>query len=159
MFVFMPAVGRVRRISGSFADGPMMGTKFSYFEFKQMSNAFGDLAGSYIREEQIEGRRTHVVEFKPIEGLDTRYTSVTAWVDQPTCLISKAEFMEGKKVIKNLIAPAAGLRKAGDQWYHSELVMHDLTDDAKTKMTLENVTTNEELSNYRFHPKTFYQTH
>ncbi len=158
MFVYMPAVGRVRRISGNFADGPMMGTKFSYFEFKQMANAFGDLSGTYLRTEQIEGRPTHVLDFKPMEGIETRYTDVTAWIDQPTCLISKAEFKTGNKIAKKLFAPAAGLRKAGEQWYHSEITMHDLNDDAKTVMKMDHVTTNEDLSRYRFHPKTFYET-
>lgn len=158
MFVFMPAVGRVRRISGNFADGPMMGTKFSYFEFKQMSSAFGDLKGNYLREEKTDGRTSHVLEFKPLPGIETRYSSVTAWIDSATCLIAKAEFKQGNKVVKNMIAPASGLMKSGNQWYHNKILMHDLTDDAKTLMVIDNVTTNEELSSYRFHPRTFYQT-
>ncbi|MGB1581982.1 MAG: outer membrane lipoprotein-sorting protein, partial [Nevskiales bacterium] len=104
MFVYMPAVGRVRRISGSFADGPMMGTKFSYFEFKQMANAFGDLQGSYIKEESFEGRKNHLLKFTPMEGVDTRYTHVKAWIDAPSCLISKAEFYIGERLIKRMIA-------------------------------------------------------
>ncbi len=157
MFVYMPAVGRVRRVSGSFADGPMMGTKFSYFEFKQIANAFGDLSGYYVKTEELEGRPSHVLLFQPVEGLETRYTSVMAWVDEPTCLISKAEFYEGKKLIKKLEARAASLRKSGDQWYHGQILMHDLTDGAKTTITVDNVTSNEQISNYRFHPKTFYE--
>lgn len=158
MFVYMPAVGRVRRITGNFADGPMMGTKFSYFEFKQMTNAFGDLKGSYLGEESFDGRPNHIVDFAPVEGVSTHYTRVKAWIDQPTCLISKAEFYTDGRLIKRLISPAASLRKSGEQWYFSEVRMHDVTDDARTIMNIDRVTTNEELSRYRFNPKTFYET-
>ena len=158
MFVYMPAVGRVRRISGNFADGPMMGTKFSYFEFKQMANAFGDLKGSYIGAETFEGRKNHVLSFTPLEGVDTRYTQVKAWVDAPTCLISKAEFYMGKRLIKRLISPYKSLKKSGEQSYFSEVRMFDTTDDASTVLTIDSVTTNEALSRYRFNPKTFYET-
>ena len=42
MFVYLPAVKRVRRVTGTFADGALMGTNFSYFDFKQLQNTFGD---------------------------------------------------------------------------------------------------------------------
>lgn len=158
MFVYLPAVGRVRRISGNFADGPMLGTKFSYFEFKQLINAFGDLESQWVRNERIENRETHVMQFKPIEGVDTRYDKVTTWVDKQTCLVMRAEFSEGGKVRKLLTAPARSIQKSGDHWYHKELHMTDRSDGSKTVLTVEQVTVDDQLSSYRFHPKTFYET-
>lgn len=157
MFVYIPSVGRVRRISGNFADNAMLGTEFSYFEFKQIMNAFGDLSGQYVREETIEGRKTHVINFNPLDGLETRYTRVTTWIDQPTCLVVKAEFRQGDKLIKQMIAPAKGLRKAGEHWYHSEIRMLGLANKGSTILNIDQVTANETLSSYRFHPKTFFE--
>ncbi len=156
MFVYLPSVGRVRRITGNLSDNPLMGTEFSYFEFKQLANAFGDLQGDYQRKETVAGRPALVMEFKPLPGLDTRYTSVTAWVDQKTCLILGAEFFEADKIIKRLTAPASGISKSGEHLYLKEIRMSDLIDGSETVMFIDQVTINDEPSNVYFSPKTFY---
>lgn len=158
MFVYLPSVGRVRRITGGVADNPLMGTEFSYFEFKQLANAFGDLTATFVRRESVAGRATLVMELKPLESVETRYTSVTTWVDKETCLIVGAEFYEGGKVIKRYTAPASGISSAGDYLYLKEMRMADLLDGSQTVMFIDQVTLNDEPSSLRFSPKTFYLT-
>ena len=40
MFIFLPALNRVRRIMGGSADSPLFGTDLSYNDIKQVQNAF-----------------------------------------------------------------------------------------------------------------------
>ncbi len=156
MFVYLPAVGRVRRISGDFADRPLMATEFSYFEFKQMVNAFGDLTATLVSSESVGGRDSHVLSFKPLPSLETRYDTVTAWVDKKTCLIMAAEFIEGGKVLKRMTSPSNAIAKAGDRMYLKEIQMTDVRSTAKTILYIDEVTMDEEPSNLRFSPKSFY---
>ena len=73
MFVYLPSVGRVRRVTGSFTDGALMGTKFSYFEFKQIVNAFRDLTPQLMGSEEIEGSPVYVINFTPLVSETGQY--------------------------------------------------------------------------------------
>lgn len=158
MFVYLPAVGRVRRISGEVGDRSLLGTEFSYFEYKQMSNAFGDLSGKLQGTETISGRASYVMSFKPLEGVETRYDLVKAWIDKQTCLVMAAEFISAGKTLKRMTAPPSGIAKSGDFHYLQEMQMADLQQGSKTILRIDEVTLNEELSSLRFSPKTFYLT-
>lgn len=158
MFVYLPAVGRVRRISGGLSDNSLMGTGFSYFDFKQYANAFGDLKGELLAIDEVDGRKAVLMSFKPVEGAETRYTTVQAWVDQQTCLIVRADFMQNDKVIKRLQAPASAITSANGHSYAKEAHMTDFLSGMRTTLRLDEVTINEELSDFRFNPRTFYQT-
>lgn len=158
MFVYLPAVGRVRRISGDFADRPLMATEFSYFEFKQMVNAFGDLTATLQRSESVGGRAAYVMKLKPLPALETRYDAVNAWVDQQTCLIMAAEFLEDGKVLKRMTSPSTAISKAGDHMYLKEVQMTDVRTTAKTIIYIDEVTMDDEPSSLRFSPKSFFLT-
>lgn len=158
MFVYLPAVGRVRRISGDFADRPLMATEFSYFEFKQMVNAFGDLTAKLEGTESVSGRSSYVMSFKPLPGLETRYDSVKAWVDEKTCLIMAAEFIEEGVVLKRMTSPASAISKAGEHMYLNEIHMTDARSTAKTVLRIDEVTMDDEPSSLRFSPKSFFLT-
>lgn len=158
MFVYLPAVGRVRRISGEVGDRSLLGTEFSYFEYKQMSNAFGDLAATLERSETVAGRASYVLSFKPLEGVETKYDTVRAWIDKETCLVMAAEFISDDKALKRLTAPPTGIAKSGEHYYLQEMQMADLQQGTKTVLRVDQVTLNEELSNLRFSPKAFYLT-
>lgn len=156
MFVYLPSVKRVRRVSGTFADGSLMGTDFSYYDFKQLSNAFGDLDGKLEGQELIDGRGTHILSFKALPGVDTRYSGVRAWIDGESCVPLQAEFFENDKPRKRLTAPASGLKKSGDFWYLAETRMEDLVEGTKTVLRINRVKAGDELPGRYFNPNSFY---
>jgi hypothetical protein len=159
MYVYLPSVNRVRRVTGTFADGALLGTNFSYNDFKQLENAF---VGSRASEElhgKVEDRPVHVVVFEPIphpKAPPPRYTKVRTWIDQKTCVPLKADFYEGNKVRKQLIGPASALQKTGDYWFLSEIEMRDLTEGTKTLLRVLGVTAGKELPGSYFNPQLFY---
>ncbi len=157
MFVFLPAVGRVRRISGSFGDGRLFGSNISYFDFKQLAGAFGDFDGELESTEELADRRVHIVRFRPAEGADTPYTAVRAWIDAATCLPLQADFLEDGVSRKRMTAPASGISKIGDQWYLSQMQMQDMLDGTKTIMKVAQMLTSEELSSRHFDPQHFHE--
>lgn len=156
MFVYLPAVNRVRRITGNFADGSLMGTEFSYYDFKQLQGAFGDMSGKLERTEQIEGRPADVLAFKALPEVETRYTGVRAWVDQKTCVVLRADFLEGEKVIKRMTAPAKALQQSGKYWYLSEIELEVLGTGTRSSLRLGEVTSGSELSSVYFSPQSFH---
>ena len=156
MFVYLPAVNRVRRVTGNFADGSLMGTDFSYYDFKQLQGAFGDMSGLLERSEELDGRKVDVLLFKALPAVDTRYSGVRAWVDQQTCVPLRADFLEGDKVIKRMTAPAKGLQQSGRWWYAAEIEMHALGTGTRSTLRIGEVTSGGELSSAYFSPHSFH---
>lgn len=159
MYVYLPSVRRVRRVTGSIADGGLMGTSFSYADFKQIQNTFTDAATAYEGSAQIEQRAVHVLAFKPADAAAGGYSLVRSWVDQQSCVPLKAEFYENQTVRKRLTSPATALTHAGDYWYASLIQMQDLADGLRTTLHVTSVTPDPDpgLSAGTFDPKTFYQ--
>lgn len=156
MYVYLPAVGRVRHVSGSFTDGALMGTKFSYFEFTQLINAFRDLTPQFKGSSTIDGRSVYVVKFTPLAAAQTSYTSVKAWFDKQSCLPLRADFNQGDAVVKRLSVPASAIRKADDNWYFKQIKMQVLVDGTYSIMRINKVSVDQPISDYYFDPETFY---
>jgi hypothetical protein len=159
MYVFLPSVNRVRRVSGTFADGALLGTNFSYNDFKQLQNAFVGSSAQLESTGKIEDRAVTVMLFKPIpnpKAQPTRYNLVRAWVDNKSCMPLKADFYEGEAVRKQLSASPAALQKSGEYWYLSEVEMRDLAEGTKTVLKVLGVTAGHELPGTYFNPQLFY---
>lgn len=156
MYVYMPAVRRVRHVTGNFADGGLLGIDFSYRDFKQLQNAFSGEVLTLQGTQRIEQRDTHRLSFSPRAGDDAPYTRVQVWVDQKTCVPLKVQFARGEQVIKELDAPAASLRQAGTRWYAAEMQMRNLQTGTHSELKLGTVKTPDTLSDSVFDPQRFH---
>lgn len=156
MYVFLPSVKRVRRISGEFSDGPLLGTNISYYDFKQMQHAVGDAVAARERDDTLQDRPVYVMTYTPNSEAGTQYSLVRLWVDQKSCVALQAEFMEAGKLRKRMSGDAAALRQTGDAWYLSELRLEDLKDKSSTQVRFVATSTGPELPTRLFDPKAFY---
>ena len=159
MYVYLPSINRVRRVSGTFADGALLGTNFSYNDFKQLENAFVGSSATLESSTRLDDRSVHVMLFKALPAPNnpaSRYSRVRTWVDQKTCMPLKADFYEGDKIRKQLTAPAGALKQSGNYWYLSELEMRDVVDGTKTTLRVLGVTAGHELPGTYFNPHLFY---
>ena len=156
MFVYLPSVKRVRRVTGTFADASLLGTNFSYFDFKQLQNAFGDLSATLEPAEHINGRPAHVMSFKALPGAETRYTHVKAWIDQQACVGVRAQFFEGKKLVKELTSPTGSLKQAGPTWYVTEIEMRDPSAGTRTVLRMGGLDSAKAPAARYFDPNAFF---
>ena len=156
MFVYLPSVKRVRRVTGTFADASLMGTNFSYFDFKQLQNAFGDLEAKVDGSEHVNGRPAHVLLFKAKPGAETKYTSVKAWIDVEACVAVRGEFYEGRKLAKELSSPAGSLKQSGRTWYASEIEMRDPNTGTRTVLRMDKLDSEKQQSARYFDPNGFH---
>ncbi|HEY1075944.1 MAG TPA: outer membrane lipoprotein-sorting protein [Fontimonas sp.] len=156
MYVFLPSVKRVRRISGEFSDGPLLGTNISYYDFKQMQHAVGDASAARERDATLQDRPVYVMTYAPTSAAGTQYSLVRLWIDQKSCVPLQVEFMENGKLRKRLSGPAEALRQSGDHWYLSEMRLDDLKDQSSTQIKLVTAQPDAELPARLFNPKSFY---
>jgi hypothetical protein len=156
MFVYLPSFRRVRRITSSLGDRSLLGTDFSYSDFKLLSNAFVGSSAKLEPPGKVIQRPTYTVSFKPLPGAVSPYTAIRAWVDQETCVPLKADFYLGDTIRKRLTAPTGALHQTGTFWYLSQVVMNDLVEGTKTVMTTGDLAGAKELPGRYFDPNLFY---
>lgn len=157
MYVYMPALRRVRRVTGTFADGALMGSSFSYFDFKQLVGAFGGLTPQRSEAETLEGRDVHVLHFDGVQTADVRYTHVTTWVDRVTCVPLKVEFFEGDRLRKRLSVDPAALRPYGRYWYTSESTLVDFQERITSVLRVTQIKNADQIPQRFFDPGQFYR--
>lgn len=157
MYVYLPSVRRVRHVTGTVADGSMLGTNFSYYDFKQLQNAFGDLSASLEATGTLQGRPVYTVSFQGKPGTESRYSGVRAWIDQQTCVPLQVDFFEGNQTRKRFTGAAAGLRKVQDWWQLDEVQMLDLKDGSSTVLRTREVRIGGTAPPGTFDPQGFYQ--
>ena len=156
MWVYLPTVGRVRRITGSGADGSLLGTDFSYGDVKEISNAF---SGTDVKLEaggDVDGRNVWLLTMAPKAGRASRYNRIRAWVDKQTCVALKVDFDANDQLAKELKATAAGLKQAGKYWYASDVEAHDLQNGTQTKLRVVGLTPAQSIPSGTFDPHSFF---
>lgn len=161
MFVYLPAVGRVRRITGSFANKPLLGTTFSYFDFKQIWNAFGDLTpvalGESADKARIHGRSVSKLHLHTQPDTEIDYGTVAVWVDRESCLPLRVDFKSDGQVIKRFTVPKGGIAQSDGRRYLSRIRMRDLTEDVVSVMRIESVNSLDKAAQPLFDPESFYK--
>jgi len=156
MFIFLPALNRVRRIMGGSADSPLFGTDLSYSDIKQVQNAFSGGPVKLEKPDAIEARPAYVLSMTPSAAAQSNYSLIRAWVDQKTCVALKVEFYEGATVRKRLSSSPKTLKQAGSNWYVSEALMEDLRTKSHTTLKVTGLSNVDKLSERYFNATSFY---
>lgn len=156
MYMYVPALQRVRRISGAGADGTLWGTDLSYGDVKQINNAFSAGGGTAEGETELDGRPVHLLSLKPDAAEASRYTGIRVWVDRQTCVSLRADFYEAANVRKRWMVDPASLAKAGKHWYAGDATMSDLVEKTNTRLRVLGLDSDVDLAGRHFNPQTFY---
>lgn len=159
MFVYLPAIARVRRVSGEIADGRLFGTDITYYDFKQIRSAFGDMNAQYVGKDTAQGRPVHTLKLVPDQGVNAGYDHLIAQVDAQTCLPLNMSFYEQGQLIKEATVPANAIVADGDRWYPAEFTLRDLINHSQSTLKTTGFRSDEQLPERLFHPASFYRTH
>ncbi len=156
MYMFVPALNKVRRITGAGANGTLWGTDLSYGDVKQINNAFSTGGGKLEGQGEVGGRAVHHLSLTPEAGEGSRFSRVKVWVDRKTCVSLRADFIEGQNVGKRWEADPASLQQAGKHWYAADGMMRDLKEGTQTRLRVLGVSSDVDLASRFFNPQTFY---
>jgi hypothetical protein len=67
-WIFLPALGKVRRIAASEGGGSFMGTDFSYDDMSAMDRDIALDTHTILREEALDGAVCYVIQSTPKDG-------------------------------------------------------------------------------------------
>mgnify|MGYP000008710594 CR=1 FL=1 len=156
MYLYLPAINRVRRITGGSGDNQLFGTDLSYNDIKQVQNAFSAVQVKDEGNEQLAGATVRVISFAPAPESESRYDRIVASVDPQRCMALRVAFYEGGKLRKQLDVESKDLKQSGSYWYAERSVMRDLVDQTQTRLRVDGVRSGDDVSGRYFNPRSFY---
>jgi len=95
MWIFLPSLGRVRRIAASESGGSFMGTDFSYDDMSFMDRDVSLDTHTIAREETFNSRACYVIRSVP-RNSSWQYSAVLTWIDKANYLIYKTEMYNNR---------------------------------------------------------------
>lgn len=101
-WIFLPSLGKVRRIASAEGSGSFMGTDLSYDDISSTDRDVSLDTHVYLREETLSGHPCHVIESTPIDS-DYQYSKMISWIDKDTLVVWKINLFDRKgELVKEL---------------------------------------------------------
>ena len=100
-WLYLPAIGRVKRISSSNKSGPFMGSEFAFEDLS--SQELEKYTYKYISEESMNGEECYKVERYPVSK-SSGYKRNIVWYNKSNYRLEKIEFYDRKdELLKTLL--------------------------------------------------------
>ncbi len=156
MWVYIPALQKVRRVNGGMKDSSLFGTDLSYSDVKQITYALSGGTLKLERVENLEARPAWVISMASEPSAGVRFDKVNAWIDQKSCMVLKAEFQQAGVVRKRFSSSAKFLAQSGPYWYITQARIEDLQEKTHTNMKITGLMGDKDLADRLFNPRAFY---
>jgi outer membrane lipoprotein-sorting protein len=103
-WIFLPSLGKVRRIASSEGGGSFMGTDMSYADLSAASRDVDEDTHTLLREEQYEGAACYVIQSVPKDS-SYQYAKMVLWIDKTTLVNYKIEAYDRRgTLVKTLVS-------------------------------------------------------
>ena len=149
MFIYMPGLFKVRRITSKNISSSVMGTDFSYEDFERLHGVLADLQAEQEADEILSGRPVYVLTSYP--GSDSGYEKITSYIDKESCISLKTDlYGNNGQLRKQMTVDAANLQYRDGIWFPSELLMKDFRDKTETSLKVTNLVNGMQLPDTLF---------
>ncbi|MCG8570647.1 MAG: outer membrane lipoprotein-sorting protein [Spirochaetes bacterium] len=92
--LYLPALGKVRKISSSKKGGSFMGSDLNYFDME--SRDFSDFQYQYLKDENLDNKNFYVIEMIPVDE-NAPYSRQIAWIAKDNYFIYQIECFDKDK--------------------------------------------------------------
>lgn len=151
MYIYMPGLFKVRKITSKNISNSMLGTDFSYEDFERIQGVMTKMKSEQQADEVLDGRPVYVINSHP--GDDSGYEKITSYIDIETCVTLKTELLEhGDQLRKTLTVNPETIKKTGGIYVPMEVVIKDLRDKTKTTMIIDEIRIDVPLEDDLFDP-------
>ncbi len=156
--LYLPALRRVRTVTGSMASQGILGTDFSYQDVKDIFGA--------LREGQVEllpepaEAAVHRLSIKPGAAQASAYESITTEVSKSHCVPMLLQFHTAQQGISKIMqGDPESLHQDGERFMLLRYRMQDVIRGSHTDMHLGLPVVDERISRSAFNPSSFYNFH
>ncbi len=149
MFMYLPELKRVRRVTGPALSGGMFGTDFTYSQFERLQGVARDIEVVRLADGEFEGSPVYVLGHTPAD--DPEFDYVESYVDPERCVPMRTEFFEAnRKLRKVLKAEPAHVKQVGSHWIPHRLVMSDVVRGTSTEFRVDTIEVNAKIHRRMF---------
>lgn len=147
MFMYLPEVGRVRRVTQHMAGGSMFGTDFTYEDFERIHGLAKEGKATRLPDEELDGAAVYVIDGLSDEGEGKPGQRSLAYVDQETCIARKVEFYEkGDRLRRVLTSDVTDLIEEGGLRIPRQIAARDLRDNTESTLVVEKIEIDDTIS-------------
>ena len=151
MYMYMPGLFKVRKITSKRISSSILGTDFSYEDYERLHGVFTNMRAEQSPDEVLDGRPVHVINSYP-EG-DSGYEKIKTYIDIETCVALKTELFENDHQLRKMLTVnPADIKKEGTIHVPRTLLMRDLRDKTETRMVIQEIKTDVNLEDDLFDP-------
>lgn len=140
-WLYLPELERVRQISAGARHESFMGTDFSYDDLAIITQSAdwteADARATLIRDEAVDGRDCHVIEFVPT-GKDLTYSKVVTWLSVADSVMLKFEMYDKGGRLEKLLT-LTNLRDVGSIPTFFDMEMKNEQSGSRTVVHFEEV--------------------
>jgi hypothetical protein len=145
-WLYLPALKKVRRISGSSKNDYFMGTDFTYDDMGDRS--VDEDAHKLLRKEEVDGNKCWVVESVP-KDKDYMYSKVIKWIRQDALMSVKVEFYDKQANLLKILT-VFDIRKQDGFWTAFKMEMQNIREKHKTILEITEMHYNQGLKDNFF---------
>jgi hypothetical protein len=149
MFVYLPELKKVRRVSARNLQGKLLGTDFSYEDVERL---FGqaEQAAERLPDDTRDGRAVYVVQTQPDAASGSAYTRVVSFVDRETCVPLEITFYEKDAARKVLSVDPARITEEGEVHVPRLVRIRDLAKETESRLVTHDVQVDPQLPDAMF---------
>jgi hypothetical protein len=125
IYFYLPSIGKSRKISGTSASSSLLGTDFSFYEFKVLLNSYDGMTMKLESLGELDGRKVFIITLKP-DDAEAGAGLTRGWIDEQTCVPLKLDFYRGDKLSKEAFVKPDDVKLSRGVWYPVEVQMKDL---------------------------------
>ena len=108
-WIFLPSLGKVRRMAASEGSGSFVGTDFSYDDIASASRSAGLDTHTLLREEELDGTACYVIQSVPKDS-SYQYSKMILWIAKDTKITMKIELYDKRNTLVK-VAEMSGLKE------------------------------------------------
>ncbi|WP_461246912.1 outer membrane lipoprotein-sorting protein [Treponema sp. R6D11] len=97
-WVYLPSLGKVRRVAASEGSGSFMGTDFSYDDISSTSRNAASDTHTILREEDYNGTACYVIQAVPKDS-SYQYSKMVQWITKDNLITVKIELYDKKNTL------------------------------------------------------------
>lgn len=151
MFVYLPELKRVRRISGQMASGSLFGTDITYEQIERLQGVAKDTDVERLPDTKLDGHDVYALQSKPATNELSEFSRILAYIDKTTCVPLKIEFYGGGTEPRRVVtADPAKISKQGKGYLPSYVLARDLQSSTQTELVVEKIEVGRNVQDKHF---------
>lgn len=147
-WLYLPALGKVRRIATKEKGGSFMGSDFSYDDVGSGSFV-EDYNAKLLGIEEYERHDCYVLELLPKNPKDVSYSKLKRWVDKKNFYSVKTEYYDKHGDLLKIMYPSE-FEKIEELWMAKRMEMRNVQKGSKTIIVVKEVQLNPEIPDQMF---------